>query len=86
LPPEIRNSPVLTGNNLGRLANIDKMPSPEEVKTFAQNFNYKLIIQGNGEERLTSIHKQAQVYLTNGELKKAWLLLLSAIYQMEPWS
>ncbi len=86
LPPEIRNSPVLTGNNLGRLANIDKMPTPEEVKTFAQNFNYKLIIQGNGEDRLTSIHKQAQIFLTNGELKKAWLLLLSAIYQTEPWS
>jgi flavin reductase (DIM6/NTAB) family NADH-FMN oxidoreductase RutF len=86
LPLEIRNSPVLTGNNLGRLANIDKMPTLEEVKTFAQNFNYKLIVQGNGEDRLTSIHKQAQVFLTNGELKEAWLLLLSAIYQTEPWS
>ena len=86
LPPEIRNSPVLTGNNLGRLANIDQMPTLEEVKTFAQNFNYKLIIQGNGEDRVTSIHKQAQIYLTNGELRKAWLLLLSAIYQTEPWS
>ncbi len=86
LPLEIRNSPVLTGNNLGRLANIDQVPTLEEVKTFAQNFNYKLIIQGNGEDRLTSIHKQAQIYLTNGELKKAWLLLLSAIYQTEPWS
>ena len=86
LPLEIRNSPVLTGNNLGRLANIDKMPTPEEVKIFAENFNYKVIIQANGEDRLTSIHKQAQIFLTNGELKKAWLLLLSAIYQTDPWS
>jgi flavin reductase (DIM6/NTAB) family NADH-FMN oxidoreductase RutF len=86
LPTGIRNSPVLTGNNLGRLANIDKIPTAEEVKTFAENFNYRLIFQKNGEDRLTSIHKQAQVFLANGEVKKAWLLLLSTIYQSEPWS
>ena len=86
LPSEIRYSPVLTGNNLGRLANVDKMPTAEEVKDFAKKFNYKFIASVNGEDRLISIHKQAQRFLAAGEVKNAWLLLLSSIYQAEPWS
>jgi len=80
LPSEIKNSPVLTGNNLGRLANIDRIPTPDEVKIFSEDFNYDLI-QSNGDDRVTAIHKQAQIFLTRGELQKAWLLLLSAKYQ-----
>ena len=77
LPSEIRNSPVLTGNNLGRLANIDKIPTPEEVKIFAKDHNREIMTQLNGDDRVTAIHKQAQALLIKGELKKAWLLLLS---------
>jgi flavin reductase (DIM6/NTAB) family NADH-FMN oxidoreductase RutF len=85
LPAEIRNSTVLTGNNLGRLANIDKIPSAEEVKSFAKNFDYDLF-QSNGSDRVTAAHKHAQYLLTNGELKKAWLLLLSVTNKTVPWS
>ncbi|HEX6225764.1 MAG TPA: flavin reductase family protein, partial [Chryseolinea sp.] len=60
LPEPIRNSSVLTGNNLGRLANIDKIPSLDEVKIFAENFNYKPLLEGNGQDRLTAIHRYAQ--------------------------
>ncbi len=78
LPDHIRNSKVLTGNNLGRLANIDKIPSPDEVNAFAKDFKDNVITQGINEDHLTTIHKQAQAFLINGEVKKAWLLLLSA--------
>jgi flavin reductase (DIM6/NTAB) family NADH-FMN oxidoreductase RutF len=78
LPDHIRNSDVLTGNNLGRLANINKIPSPEEVKKFSENFNYDLILQANGDDRITAIHKHAQAVLVSGDVKMAWLLLLSA--------
>jgi len=86
LPHEIRTSSVLTGNNLGRLASIDKAPSPEEVQTFSENFNYKIIDQSNGDDRIVAIHKHAQTFLTKGDVKKAWLLLLSAGTKMESWS
>jgi flavin reductase (DIM6/NTAB) family NADH-FMN oxidoreductase RutF len=86
LPAGIRNSVVLTGNNLGRLANIDRIPSEEEVKTFSENFDYGLIDQGTGSDRITIIHKHAQLLLANGELKNAWLLLLSATDKPVPWS
>jgi flavin reductase (DIM6/NTAB) family NADH-FMN oxidoreductase RutF len=86
LPAEIRNSAVLTGNNLGRLANIDKIPSHEEVKAFSENFDYNLLWRNNEGNRITSVHKHAQVLLAQGEMKKAWLLLLSASNKTELWS
>lgn len=86
LPADIRNSTVLTGNNLGRLANINKMPSPGEVTVFSQNFNYDMLSQSNGDDRIVTIHKHAQHLLAQGETKKAWLLLLSANKTTEPWS
>ncbi|WP_276372244.1 flavin reductase family protein [Chryseolinea sp. H1M3-3] len=86
LPDHIRNSPVLTGNNLGRLASIDKIPMPSEVKSFAENFDYNLLWRNNGGNRIDAIHNHAQLLLDRGEVKKAWLLLLSASYQTELWN
>lgn len=78
LPPEIRNSSVLTGNDLGRLANIEQMPSLEEVKTFSMNLADELINQKSTDDYVTAIHKHAQSLLSQGDMKKAWLILLSA--------
>jgi len=86
LPSEIRNSTVLTGNNLARLANIDKMPSAEEVEAFSHNFNDELIAQANASDPVTAIHKHAQDLLAQGEVKKAWLLLLSRNINNTTWS
>jgi flavin reductase (DIM6/NTAB) family NADH-FMN oxidoreductase RutF len=76
LPQEIRNSSVLTGNNLGKLANIESIPARSEVKAFWDSFNYASINQMQGSDRLTTIHKHAQALLMKGELRNAWLLLL----------
>ena len=78
LPVELMNSSVLTGNDLGRLANIEKIPPVEEVKAFAETFDYNSLWRGTENNRVNAIHKQAQVFLSKGEVKKAWLLLLSA--------
>ena len=83
LPDEIRKSTVLTGNDLGRLANIDKIPSVEEVKAFSENFDYNRIWRGTEIDRVTAVHKRAQVFLSKGEVKDAWLLLLSAHYKIK---
>lgn len=76
LPASIRNSSVLTGNNLGRLANITQLPSEVEVKAFISTMDTSTLPQDQ-IARTTTIHQQAQVLLNNGEIKKAWLLLLS---------
>jgi flavin reductase (DIM6/NTAB) family NADH-FMN oxidoreductase RutF len=78
LPLEIRNSSVLTGNDLGRLANIESIPSVEDVRVFSENFDYNRLWRGTENSRINAIHKRAQEFLLKGEVKKAWLLLLSA--------
>jgi len=41
IPEKIRNSDVLSGNDLGKLGNIEKLPSTEEIDQFAQQDEVK---------------------------------------------
>lgn len=77
LPPAIRNSTVLTGNDLGRLANIDKIPTREEVVAFSGSYHENLAVAGS--DRQLAIHRKAQQLLSDGEIRNAWLLLLSSM-------
>jgi flavin reductase (DIM6/NTAB) family NADH-FMN oxidoreductase RutF len=77
LPDSIRNSSVLTGNNLGRLAGVDKIPTTDEVNSFSESFDYNRLWRGTENNRLTAVHRHAQSLVEKGEVKKAWLLLLS---------
>ena len=83
LPLGVRNSKVLTGNDLGRLANISKIPSLEEVKEFSKTFDFGHLWRDSGNDRSAIVHKQAQSLLAKGEVKSAWLLLLSANDKIE---
>ena len=47
MPESIKNSTILTGNDLGILGNIEKIPSETEVMEFVKvllNFDYSLIV------------------------------------------
>lgn len=74
LPEEIRNSPVLTGNDLGRLANIEAIPSREEANTFAKQHGYG--VEGQSDSQ-AAVHTRVREYLSRGDVKSAWLVLLS---------
>ncbi|GAB2760888.1 flavin reductase family protein [Salinimicrobium soli] len=72
---EIRNSKVLTGNDLGKLGNVEKLPTSEEVKEFLnQDGNLAGLLKSNDEEE---IHKKAKEYLENNEPAVAWKILLA---------
>lgn len=73
LPDSIRNSTILTGNNLGQLGNLEHGPSVDELKAFQQTELFKSM--GTGNE--ISIHKHAKTLLENGKIKEAFCLLLS---------
>jgi flavin reductase (DIM6/NTAB) family NADH-FMN oxidoreductase RutF len=75
LPEEIRNSKVLTGNNLGMLGNVENFPNSEEINTFinASEELMKIIASNNVE----TIHKKAQELLCDGRVDEAWKVLLS---------
>ncbi|WP_042492367.1 flavin reductase family protein [Aequorivita sublithincola] len=75
LPEEIRNSKVLTGNDLGMLGNVENFPNSEEINIFmnASEELKKMIALNNSE----AIHKKAQEFLCEGKVDEAWKILLA---------
>jgi flavin reductase (DIM6/NTAB) family NADH-FMN oxidoreductase RutF len=71
IPEQIKNSLVLTGNDLGRLGNIEKLPDPESVKLFKANPDW-LSAHKISEE---AVHRLAQHYLREGRVEDAWKTL-----------
>lgn len=71
LPKNIRNSTVLTGNDLGLLANVEALPSNDLVRNFVKT--NPQIAQLSEIEK----HKKAQEHLINNNITKAWLTLLA---------
>ena len=79
IPEEIRFSPVLTGNNLGRLGNVEQLPSKEEVAAFGQTMELlelKKRFQLDPESWLDHLHRWAQEELESGDVELAWKILL----------
>lgn len=78
LPEHIRNSTILTGNNLGRLGNVEMLPSPESVQEVKKELEgLKPILEElEGEAFTIALHRLAQELLANGETEKALKILL----------
>jgi flavin reductase (DIM6/NTAB) family NADH-FMN oxidoreductase RutF len=75
LPDHVKNSMILTGNNLGMLANVDKLPTDEEVRQFVNDLSERYPDIKTASHRQK--HKLAQNYLSYGDVQSAWKLLLS---------
>ncbi|MGB5553984.1 MAG: flavin reductase family protein [Flavobacteriaceae bacterium] len=75
IPDHIRSSKVLTGNELGMLGNVERMPSQNEIDEFlAANVEIKLLING---AKVDNIHSKAKEYLQQGQIWEAWMTLLA---------
>ncbi len=75
----IRFSNVLSGNDLGRLGNIEELPSIEAVLEFRSNPEIADIFLENTENKESlkiAIHKHAKQFLQEVDVEKAWLTLL----------
>ncbi len=75
IPQEIRNSKVLTGNDLGRLGNVEVLPSAEEINEFISEDSNASSLVKSGD--IKKIHTQAQEYLEKEDPAKAWKILLA---------
>jgi flavin reductase (DIM6/NTAB) family NADH-FMN oxidoreductase RutF len=81
IPLAIRNSTVLTGNNLGRLGNVEKLPSEEDVAVFATQpviQEMRLRFKHDRESYVNNLHQYAKEVLELGDLETAWKILLQA--------
>lgn len=75
IPDEIRLSKILTGNDLGMLGNVERLPSKLEVDQFiGRNTDIKALIKSKDEVK---IHQKAQAFLTKKEILSAWKVLLA---------
>lgn len=77
LPATIRNSAVLTGNNLGQLANVHDYPTvdatfeDERLKNIIQYFSI------NPDEMDKELHRYAKELLDAEKVAEAWQVLLA---------
>ncbi|PRX57672.1 flavin reductase family protein [Flagellimonas meridianipacifica] len=79
LPKGIRESEVLTGNNLGRLGNLEALPSQDDLNSIQKDDEVQMMIKklGGASEKLKSqLHWLAQRILEDGETTKAMALLM----------
>jgi len=77
LPESIRNSDILTGNDLGHLANVREMPV---IEPSFDDTHLKNIIQYysmNPDEMEKELHTYAKKLLAEGKVKEAWQVLLA---------
>ena len=77
LPVSIRESKILTGNNLGQLGNVHEMPF---IDPAFNNDKLKNIIQYysiDPDEMERELHIYAKELLDNGKVNEAWQVLLS---------
>lgn len=70
IPHEIRNSRILTGNDLGMLGNIESIPSETDVNKFAKEHQQFIGID------TTKKHTFAKTFLENKDILSAWKVLL----------
>lgn len=82
IPYVIRNSSVLTGNNLGRLGNIESLPDSKAVEAFQANAEIVSLRQQFSKDEpmlQLSLHRLAQRYLEVGQVAEAWKVLLGSL-------
>ena len=77
LPASIRNSSILSGNNLGQLANVHEMPV---IEPSFDDAHLKQIIQYYSvtpDEMEKELHSYAKKLLDDGKVNAAWQVLLA---------
>jgi flavin reductase (DIM6/NTAB) family NADH-FMN oxidoreductase RutF len=79
LPAFIRNSDILTGNNLGQLGNVESMPADEDIEKFQFDPELRQILNatiGDARTRERELHQYAKFLLEKGNVSDAWKVLL----------
>lgn len=75
MPEDIRNSTILTGNDLGKLGNIEKLPDATEVQDFLRTDERAAEVLTISDK--LKIHQKAKEYLEENKTAEAWKILLA---------
>lgn len=75
IPDFIKESLVFNGNDLGKLGNVEALPTQEEITIFVkQNFAIKAVLSADD---ILKVHQKAKEYLDKNEVLTAWKVLLA---------
>jgi flavin reductase (DIM6/NTAB) family NADH-FMN oxidoreductase RutF len=75
IPEFVKESPVFNGNDLGKLGNVEALPTNEEITIFVkQNFEVKGVLSADDEVKK---HQLAKEYIDKNEVLTAWKVLLA---------
>lgn len=75
IPEFVKESAVFNGNDLGKLGNVEALPTEEEITIFVkQNFGVKGVLSADDEVKK---HQLAKEYLDKNEVLTAWKVLLA---------
>lgn len=75
IPASIRYSKILTGNDLGLLGNVERLPEIGNVHDFMAKYPIEQALQA-GED---AVHTMARIFLSEGKTEEAWKILLLSL-------
>lgn len=79
LPGAVKNSRVLTGNDLGMLGNIEQLPADDEIDAIGNHPEVKEILDatiGDVNNRQRELHELARRWLNEGKVNDALKVVL----------
>ncbi|HKR07339.1 MAG TPA: flavin reductase family protein [Bacteroidia bacterium] len=82
IPEKIRLSHVLSGNDLGKLGNVEKLPSAEEINEFVKQEEVKKLknaLKNDKPNADLAVQLAAKRLLAENKVEDAWKLLLMEI-------
>ncbi|MCX8021081.1 MAG: flavin reductase family protein [Chitinophagaceae bacterium] len=77
LPESIRNSRILSGNHLGRLANVEALPDIDPAFEDAHLKHIMSYFGNNPDEMENELHRYAAKLLDEEKVREAWQVLLA---------
>lgn len=79
IPEDIRNSGILTGNDLGQLGNVEQLPDETAVNDYRLTELADLFVSLEDDPSALELelHRKAQALLGDGRVEEAWKTLLS---------
>lgn len=79
LPKAVRNSKVLTGNDLGMLGNVERLPADVDIDAIKTNHEVKEILDatiGDAGNRERELHDLARQWINQGNINDALKVVL----------
>jgi flavin reductase (DIM6/NTAB) family NADH-FMN oxidoreductase RutF len=79
IPEDIRQSAILSGNDLGKLGNVESLPNETDVNDWKLTELADLFVEleDNSAALEKALHETAKAYLSEGGVEEAWKTLLA---------